>query len=253
MSVGLALALHVSAAVTTVGYARCQARHSVMAQDIAPVMLEWMTVTPAAFSGVSDKSDKSELPTREVVRLKEAERPQQIAVKEPEAAVIPAPSALPAAPDVSDKSDASDMSNVLVSKVASLPEADQATLPAYAGAEVAATEQPPTVSPMTSAATSSSDLPASVAGGPYPVALAEIRPRYPRSARMQGHEGRVVVWAVIDDTGHSGRLEVRESSGQPALDKAALDAVRSARFRPATHNGVPVAGEISLPFEFRLQ
>jgi protein TonB len=85
-----------------------------------------------------------------------------------------------------------------------------------------------------------------------PTALGGIRPRYPRSARLHGQEGRVGVRAGVDAAGRVVAAAVVRSSGHAVLDDAALEAVRTARFVPAERNGRPVAGETTLQFQFRL-
>lgn len=52
--------------------------------------------------------------------------------------------------------------------------------------------------------------------------------RYPASARVDRAEGKVVVKAVINEDGSIGEVEVFQSSGHPALDKAAIETMRQA-------------------------
>ncbi len=47
-------------------------------------------------------------------------------------------------------------------------------------------------------------------------------------------------------------MTVGESSGDSALDQAALEAVRGWRFEPAKRNGVPVRAWAVVPVEFKL-
>jgi protein TonB len=86
-----------------------------------------------------------------------------------------------------------------------------------------------------------------------PTALSEISPRYPVSARAGGQEGSVTVRIRVSAEGRTESQEVVRSSGVRSLDKAAIDAVRSARFAPAERGERRVAGEIDLTFEFRLK
>jgi len=86
-----------------------------------------------------------------------------------------------------------------------------------------------------------------------PIALNRIVPVYPRSARRRGHEGCVTVSISVAEDGKVVSAEVLASSGHDELDAAALAAVRTARFAPATENGVSVRGELRLTFDFRLK
>ena len=86
-----------------------------------------------------------------------------------------------------------------------------------------------------------------------PIALNRIVPVYPRSARRKGHEGVVTVAISVAEDGVVAHAEVVSSSGYKELDDAALSAVRSARFVPATSDGVRVRGELRLTFDFRLR
>jgi protein TonB len=47
-------------------------------------------------------------------------------------------------------------------------------------------------------------------------------------------------------------VTVESSSQSRDLDRAALEAVRKWRFRPAQRGGQPVAGSLVVPIEFRL-
>ena len=86
-----------------------------------------------------------------------------------------------------------------------------------------------------------------------PIALNRIVPVYPRLARRKGHEGVVTVAISVAEDGVVANAEVVSSSGYKELDEAALSAVRSARFAPATSDGVSVRGELRLTFDFRLK
>lgn len=78
-------------------------------------------------------------------------------------------------------------------------------------------------------------------------------PLYPESARRRRQQGTVVISASVSAQGLVTALRLRDSSGFPALDEAALAAVRHWRFAPATRGGAPVAaqGYVELPFVLR--
>lgn len=78
-------------------------------------------------------------------------------------------------------------------------------------------------------------------------------PVYPFLSRRKGEEGRVVIKAKISAEGGVLGARVTKSSSHPRLDQAALDAVRLARFSPATEYGRPVSSERTVAYTFRLE
>lgn len=77
-------------------------------------------------------------------------------------------------------------------------------------------------------------------------------PDYPWSARRRGVEGRVVVRLHVDAQGHPQAVELLESSGDSALDRAAVTTLRHWRLYPATAHGQPVDGQVVVPILFKL-
>ena len=77
-------------------------------------------------------------------------------------------------------------------------------------------------------------------------------PRYPRRARRDGLEGRVVLSARVSAAGSIVSLEVVRSSGHEILDRAAVRAVNRWSVRPARQGSKPVPSEIRIPILFRL-
>ena len=86
-----------------------------------------------------------------------------------------------------------------------------------------------------------------------PVALNKIIPVYPRSARRKGHEGCVTVEILVSEDGFVSGAEIVSSSGHAELDSAALGAVRTTKFAPATEDGASVTGRLRLTFNFKLE
>lgn len=78
------------------------------------------------------------------------------------------------------------------------------------------------------------------------------KPAYPELARKRGQEGLVRVRVEIDEGGNLLSVGVAESSGYKLLDDAAVKTVKRWRFKPATRDGVPVRGIVTVPIEFRL-
>jgi protein TonB len=78
------------------------------------------------------------------------------------------------------------------------------------------------------------------------------RPVYPRASQRRGERGRVVLRVLISPEGRVADVSVRQSSGHRRLDDAALDAVRTARFKPYTENGIAYKALVDIPFDFVL-
>jgi protein TonB len=80
--------------------------------------------------------------------------------------------------------------------------------------------------------------------------LAPIRPAYPAIARAAGVQGTVVMEAVISK---AGRIEsLHALSGPAMLQRAALDAVSEARYRPYLLNGEPTEVKTTITVVFTL-
>ncbi len=65
-------------------------------------------------------------------------------------------------------------------------------------------------------------------------------PKYPDAASLQHQQGRVVIRLHIDTEGRVSDAEILQSSGHPALDRAARDALAKWHFIPALRDGVAV-------------
>ena len=77
-------------------------------------------------------------------------------------------------------------------------------------------------------------------------------PVYPPRCLRLGIEGTVRVRVLVGEDGRVQEATVGKSSGEAALDDAALDAVRDWRFEPAKRDGVPVRAWAIVPIEFKL-
>jgi protein TonB len=85
-----------------------------------------------------------------------------------------------------------------------------------------------------------------------PVVIVRTEPRYTELARRAHAEGVVIIQAVIDERGYV--TDVKLLRGQPmGLDQAAMDAVKTWRFKPATLHGRPVKVYFNLTVNFTLQ
>lgn len=83
-----------------------------------------------------------------------------------------------------------------------------------------------------------------------PVPIDSPGPRYPARALRRGQSGEVLLRIHVDARGMPAQVEVISSSGSSDLDRAARDAVRRWRFRPAMRNGAPAAGVVNVPIMF---
>jgi TonB family protein len=76
--------------------------------------------------------------------------------------------------------------------------------------------------------------------------------QYPAAARKKGIEGRLELTFTVGADGDVRNIVVSESL-HPLCDSAAVDAVRSVRFQPASYNGESIPVRMSLPIRFQLQ
>lgn len=83
--------------------------------------------------------------------------------------------------------------------------------------------------------------------------LANPKPVYPVTSRRMGEEGKVVLRVKVSPGGTPAAVEVRQSSGFPRLDEAAMSAVEHWRFVPARRGDEAVESWVSVPIVFSLQ
>jgi len=79
-----------------------------------------------------------------------------------------------------------------------------------------------------------------------------ISPKYPERARRKGWEGTTLLRVLIDRRGKSKAIQVSQSSGFAALDRAAVKAVEQWRFYPAQNGNGQVESWVRVPIIFRL-
>jgi protein TonB len=85
-----------------------------------------------------------------------------------------------------------------------------------------------------------------------PVVTGQAPARYPPFAQQRGIEGTVEVSALIDETGKVVDVKiVRASPSRQGFEDAALQHVRSRRYKPATRDGVPVQVWVPIVVNFR--
>ncbi|MGN6512393.1 MAG: energy transducer TonB [Lysobacteraceae bacterium] len=93
--------------------------------------------------------------------------------------------------------------------------------------------------------------PAAAAGAAStPVPLVHPAPRYPAEALRNQESGTVLLRVQVGADGVPTAVEVARSSRSRSLDRAAAEAVRQWRFRPAQRDGQPVPGTVQVPVGF---
>lgn len=79
-----------------------------------------------------------------------------------------------------------------------------------------------------------------------------VEPRVPEEARRQRWQGTVLLAVTVSPEGTPAEVLVLRSSGHPALDRAAAEALWQWRFHPARRGGVAVAERLAVPITFRI-
>lgn len=80
--------------------------------------------------------------------------------------------------------------------------------------------------------------------------ITPIHPVYPDIARVAQVQGTVIVEAIISRTGTIESLRI--VSGPAMLQRAAIDAIRAARYQPYRLNGSPIEVQTTISVNFRL-
>ena len=83
--------------------------------------------------------------------------------------------------------------------------------------------------------------------------LSKVDPVYPANLKQQGISGTVMLRAVISTTGETLNPVVLNTTVNPGLAQAALDAVRQWRYQPTLLNGQPVEIVTNIEVTFELE
>ena len=83
--------------------------------------------------------------------------------------------------------------------------------------------------------------------------LSQVPPVYPAELKQQGIAGTVMLRAVISTTGETLNPVVLNTTVNPGLAQAALDAVRQWRYQPTLLNGQPVEIVTNIEVTFELE
>ncbi len=84
------------------------------------------------------------------------------------------------------------------------------------------------------------DLVGPGAGVVEPVLVSPPRVVYPAIARQQRIEGKVVVLVLVDENGNVTETRLQQGVSQTLVNNAVMAGAKSAKFRPATKNGLAV-------------
>lgn len=81
------------------------------------------------------------------------------------------------------------------------------------------------------------------------VPVRTVRPEYPEQLKAENIAGVVEIRCTVDVQGNVVSPEVQKSTNE-GFNKAALDAVRKWKFKPAQQDGTPVAKPVIIPIRF---
>ncbi len=136
--------------------------------------------------------------------------------------------------------------------------ATQAPSQTTVAAPPAAPTTPPAPSEAAADAAAAPSAAPSRASSGAPISVAHLTcdgdpPAYPMLSKRRGEAGTVIVAITVDTHGVVRSATLRQSSGFPRLDEAALEAARERSCQPYVENGTPVAATALLPFAFHLE
>jgi periplasmic protein TonB len=187
---------------------------------------------------------------------REAPVPQPVERPAPEIRVDSPPPTLAEAPRPAESAPAFSASTV--EAAAERPPATAPTARWSGSTESAPTAKPPAAretppGPSVAALPPSSTSTGAITQEARPRGGYQVRPAYPSAARLAKAEGTSLLRVHVTADGRIGEVQVQRSAGHPALDEAAVAAVRKWRFEPARNGATAVAVWVVIPFEFELK
>ena len=75
----------------------------------------------------------------------------------------------------------------------------------------------------------------------------------PMASRRLGESGTVLLRVVVDTAGLPKQVTLHKSSGHARLDEQAMGAMRQARFKPQTENGLPIEWIVIAPLQYEIE
>ena len=94
--------------------------------------------------------------------------------------------------------------------------------------------------------------PADFGGSVDPTGRALNKPVYPPEEQRRGITGTTLLTLTYDVSGNVTAVDVKRSSGNRNLDRAAVKAANRWKINPGMRGGVQVAGQVDVPVEFTL-
>jgi protein TonB len=133
--------------------------------------------------------------------------------------------------------------------------------PAPASFVVPAPEPVPAPAPAVVLAPPAPPAPVPPPAPPAPKLLPATAVRYleppaievPMASRRLGESGTVLLRVVVDTAGLPRQVTLHKSSGHARLDEQAMGAMRQARFKPQTENGLPIEWIVIAPLQYEIE
>jgi protein TonB len=85
-----------------------------------------------------------------------------------------------------------------------------------------------------------------------PQVIERHQPEYPSDALQAHEEGEVRLQVTLDAIGNVDEVRIAHGSGSHSLDRAAIDAVRTWRYRPARRAGQSVSATVEVSVDFNI-
>jgi TonB family protein len=83
--------------------------------------------------------------------------------------------------------------------------------------------------------------------------IGSLNPEFPHLSKIYEEEGKVSLEAHIEPSGSVSQVKLLKSTGYQRLDSSAINALKKAKFSPATKSGKPVKSSKVIDINFTLQ
>lgn len=82
--------------------------------------------------------------------------------------------------------------------------------------------------------------------------IVKVSPKYPRDAYLRQQEGYVSVIFVVNTKGEAEDIEIIDEQPKRVFRKAALNALKKWKFKPATQNGARTTDIMEITIDFKM-